>query len=298
MFQKEKASMKYKILHTTLYQYSDTASLSHNELFLTPRNTPVQNCIENTITLSPVPSAISSRKDYFGNTATTTTIEVPHTVLEITAASRVDLSPAAMILPDQTPAWEEVKAAVWQHQTPEDLDAFQFVFASPMIPVDDRYAEWARDLFQPGTPVLKAALDLTQKVFTEFKYDPQATSTTTPVEAAFDIKRGVCQDFAHIEIACLRSLGLCARYVSGYLHTLPPPGKPKLTGADASHAWLALYIPGMGWVDLDPTNNVIPVDQHLTLAWGRDYSDVTPVKGTVLGGGQHLLSVTVDVNLV
>jgi len=130
-----------------------------------------------------------------------------------------------------------------------------------------------------------------------FKYDPGAT-TTTSVDAAFDMKRGVCQDFAHIEIACLRSLGLCARYVSGYLHTQPPPGKEKLVGADASHAWLSIFIPGMGWMDLDPTNNVIPTDQHLTLAWGRDYSDVTPVKGTVLGGSEHLLSVSVDVSVL
>ncbi|MEZ4549715.1 MAG: transglutaminase family protein [Desulfobacterales bacterium] len=136
------------------------------------------------------------------------------------------------------------------------------------------------------------------KIYTDFKYDSQATTTTTPVEKAFTIKKGVCQDFAHIGIACLRSLGLAARYVSGYLHTLPPPGKPKLIGADASHAWLALYVPGSGWVGLDPTNNLVTGDQHLTLAWGRDYSDVTPVKGTVLGGGPHRLSVSVDVSMI
>ena len=290
--------MKYKISHTTRYQYGDDASLSHNELFLVPRNTLNQHCIENTLTLFPLPSAISQRKDYFGNTATTTTIQTVHTLLEISAVSQVDLSPGKTILPDQTPSWDEVVKTLGHHSRPEDLDAFQFVFASPMIPVDHRFAAWARELFAPGTPILRAALGLTRKIFTEFTYDPNATTTTTPMETAFDIKRGVCQDFAHIEIACLRSLGLAARYVSGYLHTLPPPGKPKLVGADASHAWISLYIPGTGWVDLDPTNNVIPTDQHLTLAWGRDYGVVTPVKGTVLGGGQHQLSVTVDVNLI
>jgi transglutaminase-like putative cysteine protease len=134
-----------------------------------------------------------------------------------------------------------------------------------------------------------------ERIFTQFKYDPGATSTTTPPAAAFELKRGVCQDFAHIAIACLRALGLPARYVSGYLHTQPPPGKDRLKGAEASHAWFSVFLPGTGWVDLDPTNNVMPFDQHLTLAWGRDYSDVTPVKGTVLGGGRHQLSVAVDV---
>lgn len=294
----EKNSMKYKISHTTRYEYGDDASLSHNELFLVPRNTLNQNCIKNILTLSPLPSAISQRKDYFGNTATTTTIQAPHTLLEISSVSQVDLFPGKPILADQTPPWDRVKETLGLHDNSQDLDAFQFVFASPMIPVDDRFAAWAQDLFAPGTPVLLGAMDLTRKIFTEFTYDPQATTTTTPMEKSFDMKRGVCQDFAHIEIACLRSLGLAARYVSGYLHTLPPPGKPKLVGSDASHAWISLYIPGTGWVDLDPTNNLIPTDQHLTLAWGRDYSDVTPVKGTVLGGGQHQLSVTVGVNLL
>jgi transglutaminase-like putative cysteine protease len=223
------------------------------------------------------------------------TIDIPHTLLEINAVSQIVLTPVPVLPADQTPSWDQVKEKLWQPGSLADLDAFQFVFASPMIPVDNRYADWVKDLFPRGMPVLKAALGLTHKIFTEFTYDPQATTTTTPVETSFDLKRGVCQDFAHIQIACLRSLGLSARYVSGYLHTLPPPGKPKLVGADASHAWVSLYIPGTGWVDLDPTNNVIPTDQHLTLAWGRDYSDVTPVKGTVLGGGQHQLSVTVDV---
>jgi transglutaminase-like putative cysteine protease len=142
---------------------------------------------------------------------------------------------------------------------------------------------------------LEGALGLINKIFNEFEYDPRATTSATPLAEAFEIKRGVCQDFAHIGIACLRSLGLAARYVSGYLHTQPPPGKPKLVGVDASHAWLAIYIPGTGWIDLDPTNNIIPKDQHLTLAWGRDYGDVTPVRGTVLGGGNHRLEVAVDV---
>ncbi len=287
--------MQYDISHITRYQHGDVASLSHNELFLTPRQTPVQNCVKSRITLSPEPSTFSQRVDFFGNTVTITTIQGPHTTLAITAQSQVVLTPKPPIPPEQTPPWDQVKTMIWQHATPEAMEAFQFMFASPMIPVDKKFAAWVQDLFQPGVPVLKAAMAVTDRIFTQFKYDPAATTTTTTVDAAFDMKRGVCQDFAHIEIACLRAMGLAARYVSGYLHTLPPPGKEKLVGADASHAWLSIYIPGMGWVDLDPTNNLIPTDQHLTLAWGRDYSDVTPVKGTVLGGGKHQLSVSVDV---
>ncbi|MBF0242343.1 MAG: transglutaminase family protein [Desulfamplus sp.] len=290
--------MKYKISHTTRYQYSDDTSLSHNELFLTPRDTQSQQCIQSSIQLFPSPSSISSRLDYFGNSVTTTTIQSPHKVLEISAVSQVNITPLIPLIPELTPPWEEVRNSVWNHITYDDLDAFQFLFASQMIPVDQRFGSWALDIFLPGTPILQAVMLLTNRIFTEFQYDPSATTTSTPIETAFEIRRGVCQDFAHIEIACLRSLGLPARYVSGYLHTLPPPDKPKLIGADASHAWLSIYIPNIGWVDIDPTNNVIPSDQHLTLAWGRDYSDVTPVKGTILGGGTHQLTVAVDVNQI
>jgi transglutaminase-like putative cysteine protease len=287
--------MKYAISHITQYRYKQTASLSHNELFLIPRQTPVQHCMDHTLTVSPTPSAMSQRKDYFGNSVTATTVQVPHTLFEISAKSRVDLIPIPAPVPEETVPWEQVIVAVRRHATPEDLDAFQYVFPSPMIPVSDDLARWVKDLFPPGAPLLAAALGVTERIFTRFTYDPGATTTTTPVATAFDLKRGVCQDFAHIAIACLRSLGLPARYVSGYLHTQPPPGKDRLKGAEASHAWFAVYLPGTGWVDLDPTNNVMPFDQHLTLAWGRDYSDVTPVKGTVLGGGTHQLRVAVDV---
>ncbi|MCF8076754.1 MAG: transglutaminase family protein [Desulfotignum sp.] len=287
--------MKYQVSHITRYQYRETASLSHNELFLTPRQTPAQRCTDHTLTLSPPPAAMSRRTDYFGNGVTATTVQVPHALFEITARSRVELHPPPAPVPEQTAPWEQVIAAVRRHGTPEDLDAFQYVFPSPMIPVSEDMARWAGDLFPPGEPFLRGASRLMERIFTRFTYDPGATSTTTPVAAAFELKRGVCQDFAHIAIACLRSLGLPARYVSGYLHTQPPPGKDRLKGAEASHAWFAVFLPGTGWVDLDPTNNVMPFDQHLTLAWGRDYSDVTPVKGTVLGGGRHQLSVAVDV---
>lgn len=290
--------MKYNVTHLTRYQYAGQASLSHNEIYLAPRNTPVQTCTSNTISLSPSASTMSRRTDYFGNQVISATIQSSHRELAISAASCVEIGPVSPSIPaEQTPAWEQARQVLWQHQDPDNLDAFQFAFSSPMVQTADRYARWAGDVFRPGTPILKAAMALTEKIYTEFKYDPEATTTATSVEKAFNIRRGVCQDFAHIQIACLRSLGLAARYVSGYLNTIPPRGTEKLVGADASHAWLSVYIPGTGWVDLDPTNNLIPTDQHLTVAWGRDYSDVTPVKGTVLGGGEHRLSVSVDVSL-
>lgn len=290
--------MNYTLSHVTVYRYASLASLSHNEIMLVPRSTPVQHCISNDVTLTPRPSAISRRTDYFGNTVISANIIEPHESLEIRAGSLVELltPPRQLPLPDDTPPWETVRDHFRQPLSFDDLAAFQFAFASPLIPVSPVFAEWGRTFFTPGAPVLKAALEMTASIFNGFKYDPGATTSTTPVEVVFDNRRGVCQDFAQLQIAGLRSIGLCARYVSGYLHTLPPPGKEKLIGADASHAWLSVYIPGTGWVDLDPTNNVIPHDRHVTLAWGRDYSDVTPVKGTVLGGGSHQLSVSVDVN--
>jgi transglutaminase-like putative cysteine protease len=181
------------------------------------------------------------------------------------------------------------------HVIPDDLDAYQFIFVSPMVAVNADVHAYAQTSFPPGTPILEGGMDLMQRIFTEFAYDKAASTVDTPVEQVLANRRGVCQDFSHLAIACFRSLGLAARYVSGYLETLPPPGKPKMIGADASHAWVSLYVPDEGWVDLDPTNNIIPGERHVTLAWGRDYSDVAPVKGVVMGGGLHTLSVEVDV---
>jgi len=287
--------MKYKISHRTHYQYESPASLSHSELVLVPRNSEYQTCTQSRVCLKPEPSVRSMRLDYFGNTVINICLESPHSELDILADSEVALHPPVCAMADQTPAWEQVRDTIGQYKNVKDLDAFEFVFSSPMVQPNKAVAQWAAEVFAPGVPILRAALDLTHKIFTEFAYDPNATSTFTPLSKAFEIKRGVCQDFAHVGIACLRAMGLAARYVSGYLNTQPPPGKSKLVGADASHAWFSIYVPGVGWVDLDPTNDVMPIDQHITLAWGRDYGDVTPVRGTVLGGGNHRLQVAVDV---
>ncbi len=288
--------MKYRIAHTTAYQYSEPASLSQNELFLIPRETISQQLVENQLRFEPEPQYLHRRVDYFGNLAHVFMVEQPHTRLSLTATSVVRTSIPATPDPPTTPTWETVVRRLGhQRAGPHDLEASQFTFSSPMIAFSAAIEEYARTSFPPGQAVLAGALDLIRRVFTEFTYDKDASTVDTPVEEVLAVRRGVCQDFSHLTIACLRSLGLAARYVSGYLETLPPPGKPKLVGADASHAWVSLYVPDSGWVDLDPTNNLIPGASHITLAWGRDYSDVVPVKGVVMGGGAHTLSVVVDV---
>ncbi|MGE4560752.1 MAG: transglutaminase N-terminal domain-containing protein [Desulfobulbus sp.] len=287
--------MKYRVTHNTAYHYSEPASLSQNELFLTPRSTNRQQVLQTQLVFTPQPQYLHRRIDYFGNIAHVFMIEQPHAELSLTATSLVRTGRSLRIEPEATLPWEEVVARLQKHPFSEDLEAYQFIFASPMIGIDPDIQDYARTSFLPGTPVLEGGMDLMRRIFTEFAYDKAASSVDTPVDQVLANKRGVCQDFSHLAIACLRSLGLAARYVSGYLETLPPPGKPKMIGADASHAWVSLYVPDEGWVDLDPTNNLIPGEMHITLAWGRDYSDVAPVKGVVMGGGLHSLDVEVDV---
>jgi transglutaminase-like putative cysteine protease len=288
--------MKYRVAHQTAYRYSETASLSQNELVLKPRDTAVQQVIEYQLKVAPVPQYMDTRTDYFGNHNQVFMVQHPHTELTITASSLVEKRPAAHIPPEGTPSWEEAARRLSIHADPLELEAYQFVFASPLIAIISDVMDYARASFPPQRPVLKGAVDLMGRIYTEFAYDKSATTVDTAVDQVLAKKRGVCQDFAHLAIGCLRSIGLAARYVSGYLETQPPAGKAKLVGADASHAWLSLFVPGIGWVDLDPTNNLIPGERHITLAWGRDYGDVTPVKGVVMGGGVHKLSVSVDVS--
>jgi transglutaminase-like putative cysteine protease len=287
--------MKYRIQHKTDYRYTEPASLSQNELFLLPRQTATQQVLDARLEIAPHPQYLHRRTDYFGNQVQVFMVQQPHSALTMTAASTVATTRPATPDPGRTPAWETVARQLAAPAQPADLDACQFIFPSPLVTLGPEVADYARASFAPGTPVLACALDLIQRIYTEFTYDKSATTIDTPVEQLLKDRKGVCQDFAHLAIGCLRAQGLAARYVSGYLETQPPPGKPKLAGADASHAWIAIFIPGSGWVDLDPTNNLIPGEAHITLAWGRDYGDVTPVKGVVMGGGVHTLTVTVDV---
>jgi len=203
------------------------------------------------------------------------------------------LSPEAGLL--DSPPWEAVRERVAADTTTPGLEARDFVLPSAFVPPDDAVWDYARASFPPGRPLLEAVRDLTRRIHQEFRYDPGFTTIVTPLAEVLAHRRGVCQDFAHLQIACLRSLGLPARYVSGYLETLPPPGKAKLQGADASHAWVSVYDPEQGWTDFDPTNDQLVGEQHITTAWGRDYGDVTPLKGIIFGGGEHTLEVAVDV---
>lgn len=287
--------MKYIITHTTTYTYSEPASLSQNELFLTPRSNGNQVVEGSRLAIDPEPQYLGSRIDYFGNTAHVFMVQHPHKELSMTAVSHVTTSAAVPPEAGGTPPWETVVSRMKDYSSSDELSAYQYVFESPLIHIPQGVKEYARVSFPPGRPVLEGALDLNRRIFTEFAYDKSATNVDTPISQVLADRKGVCQDFAHVFIACCRCLGLPARYVSGYLETLPPPGKPKLIGADASHAWVSVYVPDFGWVDLDPTNNLITGEKHITLAWGRDYGDVTPVKGVVMGGGMHTLSVMVDV---
>jgi transglutaminase-like putative cysteine protease len=287
--------MNCRIRHQTVYRYSEPASLSQNELYLVPRETETQRLAQSRLVIDPMPQYRHRRTDYFGNTVQVFMVEQPHEALTMTAASVVDTASPVSMDPSKTPDRETAVRRMGAHGKPDVLDAYQFVFPSPLVPVGEEARRYASPSFPPGTPVLAGAVDLMHRIFTEFTYDKTATSVDTPLDRVLAQRKGVCQDFAHLSIACLRSFGLAARYVSGYLLTQPPPGKPKLVGADQSHAWFSLFVPGTGWVDLDPTNDRIPDETYVTLAWGRDYGDVAPVKGVVMGGGVHTLSVMVDV---
>lgn len=287
--------MIYKITHKTGYNYSEPASLSQNELFLHPRTTPAQKIVYSNLSISPEPQYRHHRIDYFGNSVAVFMVQHPHNTLAVSASSTVETTNPITPDPSATMPWEEVASRLAKQRYTADFDARQFIFESPLISVIPHSLDYAKESFSPGAPILSCALEMMSRIFREFTYDKTASTVDTTVEQVFANRKGVCQDYAHLTISCLRSLGLAARYVSGYLETLPPPGKPRLVGADASHAWVALYLPEFGWVDFDPTNNQLANERYITLAWGRDYGDVAPVKGVVMGGGRHRLSVSVDV---
>jgi transglutaminase-like putative cysteine protease len=285
----------FEITHTTTYDYRAPVTVSHHLMRLTPRALSRQRLLEHSIEVNPKPAATNLRVDYFGNDVTFATIEQTHRQLSVSSRSRVAVSPAFIPESSETPAWETVRGMCRVDRTTSVLEASEFTFASPQVPLDPSFATYAAPSFQPGRPILEAVTDLTARIHREFKFDATATTISTPLAEVLANRRGVCQDFAHLQIACLRALGLPARYVSGYLETVPPPGQTKLVGSDASHAWVSFFCPGIGWIDVDPTNNLFPSMQHITLGWGRDYSDVSPVRGVILGAGKHDLKVAVDV---
>jgi transglutaminase-like putative cysteine protease len=286
--------MLYKVVHTTIYDYVEPVSLCHNVFHLAARGGAWQGRRSSDLRISPPPSVMTERIDYFGNIATFATIEESHRQLSVTAINVIDLAPAPHPQAELTPPWDSVRDQLRGDPRPDILAASQFVFDSPYVSGGEPFAAYAAPSFPPGRPILEAVRDLTARIHDEFRYDPTATTIATPIKEVLERRHGVCQDFAHLQIGCLRSLGLAARYVSGYLVNAQPD-QPRLVGSDASHAWVSFFCPGFGWIDIDPTNNQVPCDHHIVLAWGRDYDDVSPIKGVILGGGNHTVKVEVEI---
>ncbi|MGX9937644.1 transglutaminase family protein [Advenella kashmirensis] len=289
----------YHIQHDTEYDYYSAVTQSRQILRLSPRILPWQGPESHVINIDPCPDKIDFLLDCFGNPLQYFTLMGDHNRLAVRAHSVVSLTHRRLPDSDSTPPWEEVvnhlRYMSGRTYLPYDFEATQFRFESNHIRLLPAIAQWARQAITPGMPVLAAVGALQARIFNEFVFDPQATTIATPVLEVFQKRRGVCQDFAHFMISCLRAIGLAARYVSGYLLTHPPAGQPRLIGADASHAWVSVYIPGHGWVDSDPTNNVFPDQEHITLCWGRDFSDVSPIRGMMYGSSAHSLKTSVTV---
>ena len=288
----------YKVRHATCYEYSGEVVHSHHLLHLVPRAMPHQCCTSQQVSIEPPPSSRSESADAFGNPITRLEFDRPHQLLRV--ASVLELEVRQRVLPAHVASdrWEYTRnqlAYVGRPPGEERLDACRYRNESPHVRIKQAFNDYSADCFPAGRPMLAAADALMLKLFKEMSYVPGATSISTPLLEVLKEKRGVCQDYAHLMIACLRSRGLAARYVSGYLRTVPRPGTERLIGADASHAWVAVYCPPLGWVEFDPTNGVRAGLDHIALAWGRDFGDVSPLRGVIVGGGQHKLSVSVVV---
>jgi transglutaminase-like putative cysteine protease len=288
-------TMTYEVTHRTEYDYESDVSDSYAQLHLLPRELPGQRCRSARVVVDPEPEDYRVRTDYFGNRVSFLAIHAPHRALRVTATSvvEVDDRPGLARVGERT--WEEVRDL--GRSAPADrLEAAQFALDSPLVAGSPAFADYAIASFTPGRAFLDAVTELTHRIHADFTYKPGATSVSTPLEEAFAGREGVCQDFAHVGIACLRSIGLPARYVSGYLETDPPPGRPKLKGADGSHAWLSVLVPEVGWLDVDPTNDQFANLRYVVAAYGRDYSDVPPLSGVIYTEGRtKRLRVLVDV---
>ena len=291
-------SARYQIFHDTHYRYDSPVSLAKQLAHLWPRPCAWQVCRDQVLEISPEPTQRLDQHDVFGNPLTRLAFERPHDELRVAARLEVEVleRPARDLA--QSAKWEAACSALSYSGQPVALDllkACRFRFESPYVRLKKNFVTFADDCFPPARPLLEGAQALMEKIYGEFTFDAKATQVATPLLEVLEKRRGVCQDFAHLMLACLRSRGLAARYVSGYLLTQPPPGQPRLIGADASHAWVSVFCPDTGWVDFDPTNNVQPALEHITLAWGRDFSDVSPLRGVILGGGNHDPEVEVTV---
>lgn len=291
-------TMRYQITHTTRYRYHESVTLCHNRVQLEPLNRPDQRCLDFKLQVRPEPALMVPNIDFFGNRSHYFEIHHPHAELEITAISQVERCPSGPMgqIPP-SPGWETVQDQIASGQgEPETRLHRVYAFPSLLVPTLPWPDELGVKPFLPGRPLLEAVMDLTCRIHDRFAYSPGATSVATPLLEVMTKRQGVCQDFAHVAIGVLRGLGLYGRYVSGYLETRPPPGQPRLQGVDASHAWFETFVPGQGWYAFDPTNAMMPHDQHVVVAVGRDYADVPPVKGVLVGGREHVLEVSVDVS--
>jgi transglutaminase-like putative cysteine protease len=294
----------YHVVHETRYRYADEVVSSHNEAHLLPRALPWQTPSRVELRIDPTPDSVRWHRDYFGNDVVFFNLQSAHRELTIRTESDVALDPTRSFDSARSTPWEEVAATVRTDRSPAALEAFEYVFDSPFVAASEALAAYAQPSFAPGRPLAEALLDFAHRIHAEFHYDPEATTLDTPVEEALRDRHGVCQDFAHVMIGGLRSLGLPARYVSGYLKSRraaqpdAPSVEGELVGSEASHAWVAAWCPTLGWIEVDPTNDVVPKDRHIVLAWGRDYDDVSPVKGVTVGGGSHTVEVAVSVTPV
>ncbi|MFY7829333.1 MAG: transglutaminase family protein [Flectobacillus sp.] len=285
--------MKYNLTHKTSYKYFEIVNNYHSLVCLKPKDIVGQVCSDFRLDITPKPKEIIERKDYFGNTVHYFSVHVPHQELTVLAKSTV------LSLPKSYQLFPTITVEECRNQLSDDrslkIEFLQYTTSSPFVYWDDEIRAFALSCLSDKMVLYEGVQQLCHKIFSEFKFVSNVTSIYTPIKTVLKERRGVCQDFSHLAIACLRSVGLAARYVSGYIETLPPPGKEKLQGSDASHAWISVYIPGSGWCDFDPTNNMIPQERHIITAYGRDYSDVAPLKGVIFSSGGHQLSVSVDV---
>ena len=287
----------YRVTHRTEYEYESEVTSSYGQLHMLPRDLPGQRCRAAELKIDPVAEVYRERVDYFGNRVSFLAIHEPHLALTVTASSLVDV--------DERPhgassfghrSWEHALEAVRSGRVSDPVDATQYTLDSPLIEASEIYREYASASFTPGCNLLDAVAALSNRIHSDFRYEPGSTSVATPLAKVFEEGKGVCQDFAHLGIACLRSLGLPARYVSGYIETDPPPGRAKLDGVDGSHAWLSVLVPEAGWLDIDPTNDQFVNDRYIVTAYGRDYSDVPPMNGVIYTEGKtESLTVAVDV---
>ena len=287
--------MIYQIEHTTIYQYQDRATTCHNIVYQKPLSNSFQKLLRHEYRIVPQPEFLEERVDFFGNSYAYFSMETPHSELKVSSLSEVEIGevPWQLLDPAGTSAWDDVVKVLQSTETLNDVR--QFYLDSLLVYQIAGLKEYILKSFVPGRPIIEAMLEFNSRIYRDFEYKAGYTDISTPLESLLAEKKGVCQDFAHITLACLRSIGLAGRYVSGYIETIPIPGKKKLKGADASHAWIAIYVPDLGWIEFDPTNNLLVGDRHIRVAVGRDFKDVVPLKGIVYTSGGHKLKVSVDV---